>query len=1586
VISFDEAVDRLQSSLGLSRNEALDRLHLAYEEKDPELENISGLEEGLNKVRGKSILARGGAGILTGTLGPLEAGARLLEREFPTIGTPLRRGLTMGEELAFTPGRGFEEGFSPDQPMLSERARSFAESETETTPYVEGLGEILGSALPFGLTEEALTAVPQLAVSPMLRRAVAGGILGGVDTGTLRGVTGGALGGAFLPPVIETALGLAGHYAARLGAKIGESLPSIRFPEVDISDVTPQSILGRPSYEVPELPEKGLVDEPTTNLDAEPQIGTRPEPESEPETTSPSDLLERAQRTILGPTPTSASETLEAAMNVLRGKSTPIIKPEEGQFVGTQHVRTGQPFFGTKTVLLQENRGRVYVNADSPHAELGTPGAVDVQNPMVLNVHDTPYRDALEQVFPNSPNLLNLYDQSETPNEIAREVLGRFAKRKGYDSVILRSKDPRNDIILDFKGFESQPTKGLSKGLSLEVQKSQPPKSIFARKISPEVMSKQQELPFGVRTLEEVARDFGFDNVKDLTTAIKAHEMSPFEMLRAGGKKLLLPMIQTFSWESPEGGMIEGQSSASFRQEFPDLHAVLQTFTDRFPRLMDLIGEVKVRLFVGDDVNSIARTYVHQGRAILEFNPAFFPTSPKGEVIARKLGFDPKTEGREYMATTLEHELTHVAQFWAHARGLRRTFHVPDMTSEEPLEVAKSEFQAEVRALSLQDFFMSHRELQRVVSKLPDEVKDRVFLESIVQSRRVMRPYVVRKVNQLKGISSTEYFARKAPELTPEDMDLFDNESRSLPLGTWTAPDKVLDPAVKDLLDQMSRYGIKFGNQFRPPYDVSDHPAHLQFISRVNELANERVRVTELFNKRLGKILRDYGAKDNNYDNLWEAVEGLRRMPDGTLTQTITGLDEKTAKAAVQLREQIYDRAYEYITGIDRKAPAILRDLGLEDSPKQWMRIKLIQLGQRGVVKNPLANEFTAAKRLEGMLNFDESHDFRNEFIDGYITHQPIANERAELLDQIAQVDRIAKETGYADPAGQALRQERIKRLTEIEVQLAQQKIKSLPARDVVPKKQFFGPMNIKDHPGAAEILVDKDIPTIAGRYIDGIVSKRFFDQVLSEFDKVKNQLPPSVRDYNVNFINNLRGVRGFREDSGLVAFINAVNEKAGRATRVSVKEVRRFVGSLMQLTNFLKLGLTPIRFPLVLMTHTGMTTWPVSGTKALVKGLSYFLAKPKLAVLEAMAQGVIERDSEFIGALDEIKPTASGKFLRLWQAGSKYADYFRKTVSYHTFRLQALEPGFKPNSVVKTFVKDVPGRNLIQMSRDYARAATDVTQFRLRAEGKAQAFVGGTLRRSMGQFKQWPVNLAALYKNILRSKDPAMIGRMVGAMWFFGGATALSGGELMYNVLRSELLKFGYILPKETGWQIVANQLGVGGSLEDVDIMSLRDPIGLPRSRDEVLPWIAGPMVGSIYDLWKDWDNSRGDSGKEAKAVLSAISPQLRASIDALEEFRQGGVRSPAGQLLALRQPSNIIIRGLDLSPSIKSQRFQFKEDIITALNAGHPETAQKLFTQARDKGVVFGPKDLREIRSRIKQLRRQAARVEADPESLIR
>jgi len=201
------------------------------------------------------------------------------------------------------------------------------------------------------------------------------------------------------------------------------------------------------------------------------------------------------------------------------------------------------------------------------------------------------------------------------------------------------------------------------------------------------------------------------------------------------------------------------------------------------------------------------------------------------------------------------------------------------------------------------------------------------------------------------------------------------------------------------------------------------------------------------------------------------------------------------------------------------------------------------------------------------------------------------------------------------------------------------------------------------------------------------------------------------------------------------------------------------------------------------------------------------------------------------------------------------------------------------------------------------------------------------------------------------------------------GGLTAMAGGELLYDQIRKYLITQGYILPDKTGFQMAAGQLGFGGA-ENIDILSLRGPLGLPRSADleTLVPWMTGPFVGSIIESLGSAKKDSGLPGKMFKDVIGDWSPPLRAGIESYEEWQNAGVRSPSGHLQAQRPPIAVIIRGLDLSPSVASQRYRFRDEIVTAYESGHPEVASDLLSRARERGITFSAKDMRQIHGTAK------------------
>jgi len=1485
MIDFDTAIDRLMKANSIPRGQAVQMIHDDYQAGGEASKLIQDIGPHMFDERAKSIFARAGAGIAEGVFGPGDAAVKGAERLFDAT------------DVASEPG-------------ISDIATHAARSSTEQTPYAEGTGEVVGSAVPFSVLAEGAGAIPGLGGKTLLPRAgrnlLAGGALERVQTGQ------------------NTVLGAVASVAVPEAAGLAADWISKGVRTIFGRDASPEDVITKGNQ---------TTDTPPT-------------------TTGDSSII---SSTAAPPEPVDATG-------------------EPGSHVGTVNLRTGQPFQGDKTILLKSNRGRLLVNPDHPRAGSGTPATVSIEKPMVLNVHDEPYRDALALVSQDKPEILDAYDQHPNQEDFAHEVLGRFAKNKGYDSVVLRAGDPRNDVILDYKDFKTKPIEGLKPGVSAKITKGEPPQSIFARAVSEDEAPLERNVSkISIADVRPVHEQHGFTSQGEMEAGIRASQLESFEMWAAHKKTYNMPLPPIVT--SLEGAM--GQAEPILESEFalqrPDIHAAMKAAANRYPGIVGKLAAIGER-HLPENQNALAITqrFDSDGALHLMLNSDFAPDTAAGQRVMKRMGFRPD-QGKEYVATTLEHELTHVAQYHIDRLGLNRTFSAGTMG--RGADVSAVESQAEDRAQKLQRFFEQHQALQDKVAGIPDEIKQKVFLTEADKARQVAKTVVSRKYNKLAGEPSVRVWARETPKLEPDDMDAFDSDSRKLTDSQFD-PNKYIDPYIKQITALQIKYGLKPLSSFRNPLRVTDDPLWSWFIGKTwNTLTEKEIAIRKSL-KTASKILKEYGATDKNYDSLFGAVEGLRRGPDGKLTQTIADLDPKTARAAVRWREHVSDPAYEHNYGIDRKAPAILAQHGLQESSKQWWRLKYLQEGLTSKVKNPTMMEVAAAKKLDGMLNFDESNDLSGSFKDGYMPHDPIANERSEIEDQIKQLTSL----GVKRPEDVAMLQQRIQRLNEIEADLARQRQRGLSKRDTLPRRHFSGAINVRDNPLAAEVLVDKNIPHIAGRYINNLYTKRSFDQILHAYSKVAPNLEPSVRGYGVDYLNNLRGVRGYREDIQIVNFVNRL--QANTDKHISVNDVRDITAKFMGLNNYLKLYAGFVRFPIIQASHVGLTSMVVD-PEASARGLAYFTANPRRAIQRAIAAGVIDNDPEFLRALDESVPTSRNKLSQALTFTSKYADYFRKAVTYHGFRLQYDIPGYQPNlKIARSFIKDMPGRSRIASANDYGKAMTDRLQFRVHSEGKPQAFVGGAGRRLWGQFKQWPINIGGLYADILKSGDKKMIARMGGALLFFGGLN-LGTGDILFNQVRSELLKYGIILPKETGAQMIANQMGIGETLSNINILTLDNPIGLPRSIEDLPSYIAGPTFGGMYDLAKQL--STGDEASNTKAVIGAISPPLRAGIDAYEEFKRGGIFTPEGRTVAMQSHSQMVIRGLDLSPSVKSQRYEFRNDIETALEAGQFETSQKLFDEARKKGIIFGRRDVDAIKAKVKMETRRRQMNAQDPERLL-
>lgn len=1576
MIDYETALQRLMEDENLDRGAAVDRLVKAHDAGDPEVSKVSGLTEGLLKDYTKAAVYDVGAGLLRGAVEPFEQLGRVpLAIARPFLPKPLQ---SIGTDVP-----------------LTEQAATSLEKQVPTVPYASGASEVVGSALPFAAGEGALDAIPQLAGRGAVKRGIVGGALGALQTGTAKGTALGAAGGVVIPPVLDAA---AGMVMKGLTTLFGRAVPEA-VPEFDNLPTPP---------EAPKPTRDGLV-------------GTQKQ------------------------LPYIITPPYEPHMDVNLTHENEF----DTEYVGTKYAATGEPFYGERTILLNEGRGRTLVNPANPRAEIGgAPSTVDLKNPSLIKVGEDPYKDALSEVYKNSPKIVQGFDKVKSPEDYAQEMLGRWAKKNKFDGLILRGTDPVQDIILDYTKFKQsalpkqsevapsapiepkpEPKRGAFRK-ERQLQRPEPP-PLIAPTVPPDegrILGPREPEPkpktkpkrggtnldkqiagleadlqkaneegdvdkfakisdvlnglkakkgargrnieiYAKQTPEEVAVTHGFKDEGEMEDAIRRSFLSPLEAMRAKTTRPPIPFV------SAEGG-VDGMRELKAME--PNLANSIAVMGGRRPKLMGQVASFRVEPYGTEFAKNVAQTWVDQdGYMRMSFNQDYLANSPLGRKLMARWNI---TDPREYYAQILEHELTHVAQFWLEDRGLGGTFGVPKATEgtagldrgEWGQAETQLEAQAEGREDQLRQAFAAHRALQQRVAALPDELKADLFKRDAERTRQLL------KQQSRQFLKPRSRVGKTIEGFDPDDMDDFDKASRST-FDMEVDPENVLPIELKELVHEAEHSKIKAGAIFRRPIAVSDSPAHVRFQAKALDIMRESRVAASRFRRHASRIFNDLNIGRKDYDAVWEVAEGLR-SENGKLVAKVGAKDPRIMQAAVRIRRNLMDPLWEYVYGMDRRAPEILKKYDLPQSEKQWRRLQAIQGGAS--LRNQNIAETQAAQDLRGMLHFDESHDLRGEYVDGYLTHQPIANEKVELLNQIHQLQTIPKTSRTA--VEMATLQERIKRLQTIEMQRVKQMVGALPNRDMVPKRQYFGPVMASEHPGAAEVLLEKDLPKILGRYINGITRKRAMDQTLFEYRKLNGQVASSVLDFDTQYINNLRGVRGYREDIGLANMVDNFTKHTGK--NVHIGDVKHAADVMMKLNNLLKLSLNFVRFPIVLSQHVGLTNM-VESPRAVMKGLAAIMTNPKRAFMETMSEGLIDRDDEFLGAVDEITPSNWGRLMRAWTSSTRWADYFRKTITYQGFKRAALEDmtqnRFKPSPNFRGFTKDVPGRSPIATARAYGVAATDTLQFRLQAEGKPQAFVGGAARRLWGQFKQWPINIMGYYIDVLKEGDPKKTARLLATLFMYGGYT-LGTGEVARNVMNGWVVKHGdsipaglrkWLLSGESGWQTVINQMGLGdGWADNIDILSLKDPIGLPRSIEDLPSWAAGPTFGGIYDFAKEMATGP-DAGQATKALLSAISPQLRAGIDAYEEQKQGGVFSPTGRTLAMRNPEAIVIRGLDLSPSVRTTRYQYKQELIKAMESGQFDTFSDLMDEAQKKGIVFDKRDMQQIKALVKtEAKRQA------------
>lgn len=705
--------------------------------------------------------------------------------------------------------------------------------------------------------------------------------------------------------------------------------------------------------------------------------------------------------------------------------------------------------------------------------------------------------------------------------------------------------------------------------------------------------------------------------------------------------------------------------------------------------------------------------------------------------------------------------------------------------------------------------------------------------------------------NKLSEEEKKAHFRRMADRISPKkakkkasgggEPPRFDSAHSEFNEGN---PEEFLTPAAKETAakwhDRLSSWQLFTNN--------SDRPEWLWWANRVVTSKEQFMHVRVPRVEKQAKVITDKVPAGKSIDFVAHAA-GLEKLPNGTWRQTGGPLkqqglkiDNQLNELAIQFRKEIVDPIYEMWTGIDSRAPAILKQYKLKETPTQWERLRRLQEIDPPPPIPPKGysiQELQAAQDTEGMLNWNgRNHDLGIIYDNVQLYLKPIFRERKEIIRRIEElaVKTANKTITPEESARLAQYRRRIKLLNEEEARIERGR---LGIRDILAKRQAFGPVikfkEVKTRTGKIKRirvgglkydkfsgLLGENLGRSVNEFISGAYSKRRFDILLDDTRTLHGQLNALVEagdndaakliDKSTEWMQIFRGMAGVREDSRIAAVLNRPFKALfGRPMRVDdVRQLGRIVGSYQYIS---KLAGLPFRFLLMNGTQYPMTVLPVvRNERAFWYGMEQLMFNTKKAWSEAMEAGIVTPQSVFEA---EFGGNVPSKFLdwintpiTLEEAGNRVMAFHAGIKDY----LIMASKGQKPSKVMKTFVPrarvagETEAEYLYKNAVEYGKAMSRATQFNLGQEGKSQIYAGGTLRGNLGQFKGYTAGYLTLLRDIIRYKEYKMGTKMLLTLSAFGGVAAplaLAPAASMYDLIRRAALKNGINLPDSTfvGW-----------------------------------------------------------------------------------------------------------------------------------------------------------------------------------------
>ena len=245
-------------------------------------------------------------------------------------------------------------------------------------------------------------------------------------------------------------------------------------------------------------------------------------------------------------------------------------------------------------------------------------------------------------------------------------------------------------------------------------------------------------------------------------------------------------------------------------------------------------------------------------------------------------------------------------------------------------------------------------------------------------------------------------------------------------------------------------------------------------------------------------------------------------------------------------------------------------------------------------------------------------------------------------------------------------------------------------------------------------------------------------------------------------------------------------------------------------------------------------------------------------------------------------------------------------------------------------------------------------------------AGTGGIASEALYQFRGYGLNYMAQMHSLVEHREWAMLAKAMGVLGVFGGTAAF---PLLPYVQRKMMENYGIQIPPWNGSRDAMEHLGLGSmiphaitdKLPAFDIADTINPWPLPRGLDSksLTEYTLGVNAAFVPRIGESIQKYGVLTPQTFEAVGSAISPAIRAYGELFAETQRGGLYSAAGTLQARQSLADRIGSVVHVAPPIKVSYGKLRGQILSALEGGRLDVAEKLMRQGTELGIVW-PKKL--------------------------